>query len=166
MFWVNEKIRADKVRLIDEKGEQKGVVPLNAALLTAKEKGLDLVAISAESVPVVCKIMDYSRYKFDKDKKRKKSRKISRAGQMKEMRMGPLIEKHDIDTKNRHIRKFITKGYKVKVTVFFRGRQMAHIDIGKDVLLGVVEEFKDIAVCEQNPKLEGNRMTIMLKPSK
>ncbi len=152
--------------MIDEKGEQKGIVLLSDALSMAKEKELDLVAISPQMVPIVCKLMNYSRYKFEKDKKRKKAHKINRSGQMKEMRMGPLIEKHDLDTKNRHIREFLTKGYKVKVSVFFRGRQMAHVDIGKNVLLKVIEEFKDIAVCEQNPKLEGRRMTIMLKANK
>jgi len=154
------------VRLIDDQGEQKGIVPLAEALNMAKEKKLDLVAISTESVPVVCKIMDFSRYKYERERKKKKSNKMSKSGKVKEMRMGPLIGKHDLDTKNRHIREFLNEGYKVKVTVFFKGRQMAHIDLGKNILLSVIEEFKDISTCEQNPIMEGNRMSILLKSGK
>lgn len=163
---VNEQIRADNVMLIDEKSENKGIVPLSAALSMAKEKGLDLVAINTDSVPIICKIMDYSRYRFEKEKKKKKSMKSKRTGQMKEIRMGPLIGQHDIDTKNRHIAEFLKEGYKVKVTVIFRGRQMAHIDIGKNVLLAVIEQFKGIAICEQAPILEGNRMAVLLRANK
>lgn len=154
------------MRLIDDQGEQKGIVPLAEALNMAKEKKLDLVAISTESVPVVCKIMDFSRYKYERERKKKKSNKMSKSGKVKEMRMGPLIGKHDLDTKNRHIREFLNEGYKVKVTVFFKGRQMAHIDLGKNILLSVIEEFKDISTCEQNPIMEGNRMSILLKSGK
>ena len=152
--------------MIDETGEQKGIVPLADAIKLAKEKNLDLVAISTEAVPVVCKVMDFSKFKYEREKKKKKTTKVSKSGRVKELRMGPLIGKHDLDTKTRHLREFLKEGYKVKVTVMFKGRQMAHVDIGKNILLSIINDLKDTATCEQNPILEGNRMSIMLRAGK
>lgn len=153
--------------MIDPDGEQVGVLPTYKALATAGDYGLDLVEISPNANPPVCKIMDYGRYKYEQTKKKQEAKKKQTTFQVKEIKVRPKTGEHDLQTKLGQIRKFIEKRDKVKVTVIFRGREITLSKLGKDVLQRMAEEVEDIAVVEQYPRFEGRTMFMILaaKPS-
>jgi len=161
---VNTDIAETEVRLIDENGENHGAVNIAKALEMAKAASLDLVEISPNAIPPVCKILDYGRYKYEAQKKANLAKKKQKTVEVKEIKLRPGIEKHDYDVKMRSIDKFIGVGDKVKVTLRFRGREMAHQELGFDVLKRVREDFADRTKVEQMPKMEGRQMTMVLAP--
>ncbi|KGE73577.1 translation initiation factor IF-3 [Spirochaeta lutea] len=162
---INELIRVREVRLIDEAGEQLGVVPTNQALAQAKEKGLDLVEVSPNANPPVCKLIDYGKYKFETEKKNRESKKKQKQVKLKEIRMQPKIESHDLAFKTKHILEFLEEGNKVKVTIRFRGRELAHTEIGRDVLLKVLENLgEETHSVDRAPTMEGRFMYMLLSP--
>ncbi|MCP3951110.1 MAG: translation initiation factor IF-3 [Desulfobacterales bacterium] len=159
---INRDIRAKEVRVIDPDGNQVGVLPTYKALATAGDFGLDLVEISPNANPPVCKIMDYGRYKYEQTKKKQEAKKKQTTFQVKEIKVRPKTGEHDLQTKLGHIRKFIEKKDKVKVTVIFRGREITLSNLGRDVLQRMAGELEDIAVVEQYPKFEGRTMFMIL----
>ena len=159
---INRNIRAKEVRVIDPEGEQVGVLPTYKALATAGDFGLDLVEISPNANPPVCKIMDYGRYKYEQTKKKQEAKKKQTTFQVKEIKVRPKTGEHDLQTKLGHIRKFIEKKDKVKVTVIFRGREITLSNLGREVLQRMAAELEDIAVVEQYPKFEGRTMFMIL----
>ncbi|HCB70093.1 MAG TPA: translation initiation factor IF-3 [Persephonella sp.] len=163
---VNEQIRVREVRLIDEKGQNLGIVPIDEALRIAEEKGLDLVEVSPNAKPPVCKIMDYGKYKFEQKKKEKEAKKKQRAKMqnVKEIKFRVKIEDHDYRTKVKHIREFIEDGDKVKVWIWFRGRENVHPEIGERLAHRIIEDLSDIAKVEKPPKKEGRNMIFTLVP--
>ncbi|MCR9255870.1 MAG: translation initiation factor IF-3 [Alphaproteobacteria bacterium] len=161
---VNDMITADPVRLVDADGEQAGVVPLRQALMAADEVGLDLVEVSPGAQPPVCKILDYGKYKYEAQKKKNEARKKQKTIEVKEIKMRPNIDTHDYDVKMRAVNKFLDEGDKVKVTMRFRGREMAHQDIGMGVLQRVKEAVDEKAKVEQHPKMEGRQMIMVIAP--
>ncbi len=161
---INRKIRAREVRVIDPEGQQIGVVPIEAALKTAADLGLDLVEVSPNANPPVCKIMDYGRYKYEQTKKKQEAKKKQTTFQVKEIKVRPKTGDHDLQVKMGHIRKFLGKKDKVKVTVLFRGREITLPDRGRELLQRIAAEFEDIAVVEQYPKFEGRTMMMVLSP--
>jgi len=148
--------------LIDETGTQLGIVAIDEALRIASERGLDLVEVAPEVQPPVCRIMDYGKYKYDQSKKEKASRKRQHTVQIKEIRFRPKIDEHDLMFKVKHARKFLEEGNRVKVTVRFRGREMAHREFGTKLLDRVKEELQDIAKVEREPQMEGRLMVMHL----
>lgn len=163
---VNEGIRAKQVKLINEEGKLQGVVETGEALLAARNKQLDLVEIVPGQTPPLCKIMDYSKYRYEQKKKNKEAHKHRRIGQLKEVRMRSTIGQHDLDVKSKHIQEFLETERKVKVTINFKGREASHADLGRKVLETIKGNFSSIANCEQEPRLEGYRMTMLLVPKK
>ncbi len=161
---VNERIEADPVRLIDADGEQVGVVGLAEALAKADDEGLDLVEISPNSDPPVCKILDYGKYKYEEQKKRNEARKKQKVIEVKEVKMRPGIEQHDYDVKMRAMRRFLGEGDRVKVTLRFRGRELAHQHLGMKVLDRIRDDLEEIAKVEQLPKMEGRQMIMVVTP--
>jgi translation initiation factor IF-3 len=161
---INERIRVPQVRLIDTTGEQIGIVPTREALRMALEKGFDLVEISPTAKPPVCKIMDYGKYKYELNKKAKNAKKKQHIIQMKEMRLRPKIEEHDYQFKLKHIRGFLEEGNKVKVFVEFRGREMAHQEIGQKIIQRLEEDLKDLGIIEQKAKMEGRNLSLTFMP--
>ncbi len=161
---INFKIKAKEVRVIDPDGNQVGVVPTDKALSAAKDFGLDLVEVSPNANPPVCKIMDYGRYKYEQDKKQQEAKKKQSTFQLKEIKVRPKTGDHDLEVKLGHIRRFLEKKDKVKVTLIFRGREITLTDLGIEVLEKVAEETSDIAVVEQKPKFEGRTMVMILAP--
>jgi len=152
------------VRVIDPDGNQIGVIPTYQALAVASDFGLDLVEISPNAAPPVCKIMDYGRYKYEMTKKKQEAKKKQATFQLKEIKVRPKTGDHDLQTKIGHIRKFIERKDKVKVTVVFRGREITLSQLGKDLLQRVVEETEEIAAVEQPPKFDGRTMIMVLSP--
>ncbi len=161
---INDMIRAQSVRVIDENGEQKGILPTVEAIRLARERGLDLVEISPGADPPVCKILDFGKFRFEQGKKQRESKKKQKQVKLKEMRMQPKIDEHDLSFKVKHIREFLADGSKVKVTVRFRGREMAHKELGRNVLDRVLERLEDAFVLESPPKMEGRFMSLMIAP--
>lgn len=161
---INDQIRVREVRLIDDQGEQKGVLAIQDALNMARELGLDLVEIAPQSVPPVCKILDYGKFKFEQEKKFKDNRKNQKIVKIKEIRMQPKIDDHDLDFKSKHVREFLDEGNKVKVTIRFRGRELAHTEIGEDVLKSVLGRVEGLYVLERPPTMEGRFMSMILSP--
>lgn len=161
---MNEEIRAREVRLINQMGEQVGIVPLKDALRMAQEVNLDLVNIAPQATPPVCRIMDYGKYKFEQGKKEKEARKKQKVITVKEVRFSPTIEEHDFNTKLRHVIGFLEKGDKVKCSLRFKGRQIAHTDIGQSVMKRIMEATQDIATIEKKPLMEGRSMIMILAP--
>lgn len=159
---INEQIRDREIRLIGEDGEQLGVMSARDAMKLAREAELDLVKIAPTAKPPVCKIIDYGKYKYELARKEKEARKKQRTIDVKEVRLSPNIEENDLNTKAGAARKFITKGDKVKVTLRFRGREMAHMQTSKHILDDFAEKLSDIAMVEKAPKLEGRSMTMFL----
>ena len=157
---VNDMISVPSVRLIDAEGENHGVVSINQALEMAVEAGLDLVEISPHSDPPVCKILDFGKYKYEAQKRKNEARKKQKTIDVKEIKMRPNIDVHDYDVKMRSIHKFLGEGDKVKVTMRFRGREMAHQELGMKVLERVREDVGELAKVEQLPKLEGRQMVM------
>lgn len=159
---INGQIRAKEVQLIGENGEKLGVVNFYDALNMAEEKKLDLVLVAPNAKPVVCKIMNYGKYKFEQAKKEKEAKKKQKIMEIKEIRITPNIEEHDFGFKAKNARKFIENGNKLKITVRFRGREINNSKAGEAVLNRFIEELSDISVVEKSPKLEGKNMFIML----
>ena len=161
---INDQIRVREVRLIDAEGEQKGVVSIPDALVMAQEAGLDLVEIAPQAVPPVCKILDYGKFRFELEKKNRESKKKQKLIKMKEIRMQPKIEEHDLQFKSKHVKEFLDEGNKVKVTVRFRGRELAHTERGKIVLDKVLAILEDSFVLEKEPAMEGRFMSMVIGP--
>ncbi|MCW0182251.1 translation initiation factor IF-3 [Zavarzinia sp.] len=161
---INDQITVPRVRLIDETGDNRGVVTFAEALHLAEMAGVDLVEISPNADPPVCKLLDYGKYKYEAQKKAAEARKNQKVIEIKEIKMRPGIDQHDYDVKMRSIRKFFEEGDKVKVTLRFRGRELAHQDLGMKVLLRVRDETEEIAKVEQMPKMEGRQMTMVIAP--
>ena len=159
---INEEIRDREVRLIDADGGQLGVMAAAEAQRHADEAGLDLVKISPNAVPPVCKLMDYGKFRFEQAKREKEAKKNQHVVEVKEIRMSPGIDVGDFSTKVRSAQKFLADGNRVKVTVRFRGREMAHTEIGKDLLLDFAAQCTELAVMDKEPKLEGRHMSIFL----
>ncbi len=161
---VNQYIRAEKVRLIGATGEQLGVVTVPEAQLKAQENGLDLVEVAPEAQPPVCKILDFGKYLYDLKKKDKESKKKQKNIDIKEVKMSSKIEEHDYQTKLRNGRRFIERGDKIKLTMFFRGREITHADLGLRVINRYIEDISDITDVERNDGLEGNSIHVYLMP--
>ena len=161
---LNEEIREPEVRLISEEGEQLGVMSGEQALRIAEEREMDLVLISPQAKPPVCKIMDYGKLRFEQTKKEKEARKNQHVVEIKEIRMSPVIDVGDFNTKLKNAQKFIADGNRVKVSVRFRGREMAHTDIGRDLLNQFAEQCAEVANMDKSAKLEGRMMSIFLSP--
>lgn len=161
---VNDDITEQEIRLIDEAGENHGAVPLAKGLAMAKEAGLDLVEISPNATPPVCKILDYGKFRYEAQKKASLAKKKQKTVEVKEIKLRPGIEKHDYDVKMRSVDKFLGVGDKVKVTLRFRGREMAHQELGMEILKRVQEDFADKAKIEQAPKMEGRQMIMVIAP--
>ena len=165
---VNDQIKAPEVLVIGPNGEQVGVKPIQDALTLANYAALDLVLISPNANPPVCKVMDYNKYRYERQKKAKEAQKKQKAtrSELKEYRLSPVIDVGDFETKLRNATKYLQKGDKVKLTVRFKGRQMAHTELGMEVLNRFAERVSEIADVEQKPKLDGRVMTMMLIPKK
>ena len=161
---MNDEIIADSIRLIDADGEQVGLVPIIEGLEMAEESGLDLVEVSPNASPPVCKILDYGKYKYEAQKKANEARKKQKTIDVKEIKMRPGIEEHDYQVKMRSVRKFLDHGDKVKMTIRFRGREMAHQDLGMRVLDRVRDDLEEFVKIEQFPKTEGRLMTMVVVP--
>ena len=161
---MNQGIRAREVRVIDPDGNQLGILPIREALSAASEFGLDLVEVSPTANPPVCKIMDYGRYKYEQTKKQQEARKKQTTFQVKEIKVRPKTGDHDLQTKLGHIRKFLERKDKVKVTVMFRGREIALSNRGRELLEQIAQEVEGLAIVEQLPKFEGRTMMMVLAP--
>jgi translation initiation factor IF-3 len=149
---------------VSAEGEQLGIMPIQQALDTARGQELDLVEVAPEAQPPVCRIMDFGKYKYTQSRRQKEARKKQTTIQVKEVKMGPKTEKHDFEFKVKHVRRFLEEGHKAKVTVRFKGREMAHTELGWKMLQKMVEAVGDIAVQENNPRMEGRMLHIMLSP--
>lgn len=161
---MNEEIKIPEVLLIDEEGVKLGVTPVREALAMAEERGLDLVEVAPQARPPVCRIMDYGKYRFQMQKRDKDARKKQKTQTVKEMKMRPKIDVHDYNFKTKAVRSFLEDGHRVKVSVFFRGREMAFLDQGREVLERVIRDCQDLATVEMAPRMEGRFMRIMLVP--
>ena len=159
---INEQIRDREVRVIGPNGEQLGIMSAKEAYFKAKDAGLDLVKIAPTAKPPVCKIIDYGKYRYEQARKAKEAKKKQKTIEVKEVRLSPNIEENDLNTKVNNARKFLTKGNKVKVTLRFRGREMAHMQSSKHILDEFAQSLSDIAVVEKAPKVEGRSMTMFL----
>ncbi|MCD6534614.1 MAG: translation initiation factor IF-3 [Deltaproteobacteria bacterium] len=163
---VNRQIRISQVRLIGDAGEQVGVIDTQEALAYAEERGLDLVEVSPHASPPVCKVMDYGKFKYQESKRAQEAKKKQTVIQVKEIKMRPRTDVHDLDVKIRNIVRFLESGDKVKVTIRFRGREMAYTDQGYDLLVKVAERVKEFGVVEQHAKREGRQLMMILGPVK
>ena len=161
---LNEEIHEKEIRVIGSDGTQLGIMSAAEANALAEEQGLDLVKISPNAVPPVCKIMDYSKFCFDQKKREKEAKKNQRVVEVKEIRMSPSIDTNDLNTKIKSAMKFLGDGNRVKVSVRFRGREMAHTNLGEKLLIDFAEACADVAAMEKNPKLEGRFMAMFLTP--
>lgn len=161
---MNEKIRAPEIRLIGAEGENVGVVTPEQAMSLAEEAGLDLVEISPNATPPVCKIMDFGKFKYEQQKRENEARKKQKTIDIKEVKFRPNTDKGDYDVKMRNVTRFLEDGDKVKITLRFRGREMAHQNIGRELLERVAEDTKDIGRVENFPKMEGRQMVMLIGP--
>ncbi|MBI2831956.1 MAG: translation initiation factor IF-3 [Chloroflexi bacterium] len=159
---INQRIRAAEVRVVGEKGEQLGIMSLAQALDLARKSNLDLVEVAPTAVPPVCRLLDYGKFKYEQTKKEKQARRSQKLALLREVRLRPKIGDHDFDAKLRNIRKLLSGGDKVKVTIWFRGREITHPDIGWKLLQRVTEAIKDQAGIDRQPTMEGKRMSIIL----
>src|SRR3954452_15806958 len=163
---TNRAIRVPEVRLIDEDGAQLGVVPIAQALEMARQKDLDLVEVAANAVPPVCKLLDYGRFKYETTKKEREAKKHQHTVELKELRLRPGTDDHDVDVRARSARRFIEEGHKVRLLVRFRGREAAHPEIARGQIDRIVKSLQDIAVVEQGPMMEGRAMFAVLARSR
>ena len=161
---MNQQIRSRQVRVIDADGAQLGVMAPEDALKVAQQRELDLVEVAAAANPPVCRIMDYGKFRYQMKKKAQEGRKKAAASVLKEVKLGSQTSQHDVDFKVGHIREFIGEGHRVKVSVFFRGRQITHPELGRAMLTRISEMVTDVAVVEQSARLEGRNMSMMLVP--
>jgi translation initiation factor IF-3 len=163
---VNKRIRAREVRVIDQDGQQLGIMPPHLALQKATEQGLDLVEVSPESRPPVCRIMDYGKFKYTQKKKTAEAKKHSSASAIKEVKFRPKIEAHDYNFKVERIKRFLVDGHKTKVTMMFRGREITRQDIARGIMQRIAEDVKEAGQVEAFPKLEGRNMVMVVAPQK
>jgi translation initiation factor IF-3 len=163
---INERIRVPEVRLIDETGAQVGIMKTQDALRRAQERDLDLVEVAPGAKPPVCRILDYSKYKYEQTQKQKSARKHQQQINVREIKFRPKIAQHDYDTKKGHVERFLKGRDKVKVTIMFRGREMAHPERGEMILNRLAEDLGELAIVEQRPQQDGRNMTMMLGPGK
>jgi translation initiation factor IF-3 len=161
---VNERIFAREIRLVGEKGEQLGIMPTDQAREIARKQNLDLVEVAATSVPPVCRLLDYGKYKYEQTKKEREARRSQKAPLLREIRLRPRIDNHDFEAKTRLVRKLLDGGDKVKVSVAFRGREITHSEIGWRLLQRMTESLKETASLERQPSMEGTRMVMILSP--
>lgn len=161
---VNHEIRAPRVRVINENGEQLGVLTHHEAMTLAREAGLDLVEVVSTSIPPVCKIIDYGKFRYDQTKRERESRKAQHQVKVKEVKISPNISEHDLLVKLRQAREFLEKGNKVKVSCQFRGREITHPEIGDKLMTRVVQELEDVAMVEASPKFLGKLLGLVLAP--
>jgi len=161
---ANERIRALDVQVISSSGSNLGTLPLKKAIEVAKEEGLDLIEISPNANPPVCKIMDIGKYKYDLQKKANNAKKKQKTVSLKELKLRPGTEIHDYNFKLKNAKKFLSKGDKVKFTVRFKGREMQHVQLGKDLMNRIIEDTKDIGKVETHPKFEGRQMIMIIQP--
>jgi translation initiation factor IF-3 len=161
---INEQIRVREVRLIDNDGSQKGIISTIEALKMAKEQELDLVEIAPNATPPVCKIIDYGKYRFEQEKKLRDSKKNQKVLKLKEIRMQPKIASGDLDFKSKHIKEFLDDGNKVKVSIRFRGRELAHKELGEEVLNAVLKRLEGEYVMDKTPAMEGRLMSMTISP--
>ncbi|MGH1376031.1 MAG: translation initiation factor IF-3 [Alphaproteobacteria bacterium] len=161
---MNSDITASEVRLVDAEGEMQGIVETSKAIEMAEDVGLDLVELSPNAEPPLCKILDYGKYKYEQQKKANQARKNQKTVEVKEVKMSPRIEKNDYDVKMRNAKRFLSDGNKVKVSMRFRGREMAHQDIGRELFSKMCEELEELCVIELHPKFEGRQMIMILGP--
>lgn len=159
---VNDNIRARLVRLISVDGKQLGILPVNQALRVAQEEGFDLVEVAPDSDPPVCRIMDYGKFKYEASKRDQEARKKGRSVQVKEIKLRPHTGEHDLDFKIKNLKKFLEKKNRVKVTVYFRGRELAHTEMGYDLLQKIAEDIQEDGTVDQPPKKEGRNTISML----
>jgi len=162
---MNEEIKAVQVRLIEE-GRQLGILPLNEALAIAAKAGLDLVEIAPNADPPVCRVMDYGKYRYQQSKKLQDARKSQTTIQIKEIRLRPKTEEHDLEVKIRHIKKFLQQNDKVKITMMFRGREIAYSDLGRKIMETIRDALDEVGAMEMQPKLEGRNMIMIVVPKK
>ena len=162
---ANERIKALDVQVIGSEGNNLGTMPLKKAIQLARDEGLDLIEISPNANPPVCKIMDMGKYKYDLQKKANQAKKKQKIVSLKEIKLRPGTEIHDYNFKIKNAKKFITKGDKVKFTVKFKGREMQHVELGKDLMKRIIEDTKDIGKVETHPKFEGRQMIMIIQPN-
>ena len=162
---INERIRVPEVRLIDENGQQQGIVSRDEALDYARQRDLDLVEVAPDARPPVTRVLDYSKYKYEQEQKQKAARKHQQNINVREIKFRPKIAEHDYDTKKGHVERFLKHRDKVKVTIMFRGREVTHPERGEMILNRLAEELGDLAVIEQRPTQDGRNMTMMLAPA-
>lgn len=161
---VNREIRAPKVRLISHTGEQVGVVTFFEAMAMAEEQGLDLVEIVPGSSPPVCKVMNFGKFRYDQSKREKENKKASHQIKVKEVKLKPNIDVHDLETKTRHAREFLVSGNKVKITCTFRGREMMHPEFGEKIIQNMCQQLEDVSICETPAKMMGRMLHVVLAP--
>ncbi len=161
---VNWEIRAPEVTVINADGSQRGIMPVKEALKIAEEQGLDLVEVAPNANPPVCRIMNYGKYKYQQNKRSQESRKHQTVIHVKEVKVRPRTEEHDFQFKLRHVKRFLSEGNKVKISMLFRGREIVHPEFGKVMFNRIIEENKDSTVVEQSPRLEGRNMVMILAP--
>jgi translation initiation factor IF-3 len=157
-------IRAREVRVIGQEGGQLGIMAVQDAIQLAEEQGLDLVEVAPEARPPVCRVMDYGKYKYQQSKRLQQAKKKQKVISVKEIKLRPKTEEHDYQFKTQHVRRFLQDGHKTKVTVVFRGREMAHTELGRQMLDRVATDLQDIGAIEQTPRQEGRNMTMVLSP--
>jgi translation initiation factor IF-3 len=162
---INQEIKATSVRVIDE-GKQLGIMSLTEALDVAAKAALDLVEVAPNSTPPVCRIMDYGKFRYQQSKKQQVAKKSQSIIQVKEIRIRPKTDDHDLQVKIKHIKKFLTQNDKVKITMMFRGREMAYTDLGKKIMEEVQRALADVCIIDQHPRLEGRNMIMMVSPKK
>jgi len=163
---INERIRVSEVRLIDEEGNQVGIVPSEYAMERAAEKDLDLVEVAADARPPVARLLDYSKYRYEQEQKAKQARKHQQQINVREIKLRPKIAVHDYETKKGHVERFLRQHDKVKVTIMFRGREQAHPERGRQLLRRLFEDIEDLAIIESEPLQEGRNMSMMLAPAR
>jgi translation initiation factor IF-3 len=165
-YRINQYIQAEKVRVVDEKGSQIGVMPLGKALNQAQQAGLDLVEVAPKAQPPVCKIIDFKKFRFQEEKKQKESKKKSKKVELKQVRLRPFIAENDFNFRIKRAKEFLKEGNKVKITVYFRGREVTKKDFGYQLLKKTIEKLDTLAEVETEPKFTGRRLEMVLKPTK
>ena len=163
---VNQKIRAREVRVIDPTGQQLGILPISQALAKAQEVNLDLIEISPNATPPVCKIIEFGKYKYEQSKKEKEIHKHQQAAKTKEIQLHPTIDEHDYQTKLRHVRDFLEDKMRVRVLMCYRGREMAHQEFGKDIIARLIKDVEDIGIVDSPPRLNGKTLGLLLRSIK
>lgn len=161
---INNEIKVKEVRLIDENGENRGVVSISEALRIADDAGLDLIEISPQAVPPVCKVLDYGKYKYEVQKRKNEAKKNQKVVNIKELKLRPVIDTHDYEVKIKQAKKFLAQGDKVKFTMRFKGREMSANDMGKEILDKIIEDLDTVGKVDSAPKLEGRQMMMLMSP--